>query len=970
MNKKSLQTLKAFCLIIAAIAFGTNVFAQVSGVTFSESFDGTPFAPAGWKIEPIGGFGGNLWAQVATGVTPTCTTHSGAGMAQFNSFRGVTGATQTLITPVIDYSNRGSSTPTVSIWVYRDSANLTVGDSLTISVNTVDTTLGATRIGAVARSMNIALPNTEVAAGWYQYTFNVPASFNTAANYLLFTGTKGAVAGRRTPGRYIYVDDINWTAFPPLCSGTPNVGNIVKSVSLICGGSGSAQLSLTSPITASGITYQWQSSTNGTSGWAPLAGSSNLPTASTGTITSTMYYQCVVTCSVSSATYSTTPDSVRVSSHPIPTVKVTPHDSTVCSGTPFTLTASGTATSFVWSPTTGLNNPNSAIVVDTLKATQNYIVTGSDAFGCQDTAKVTIIVNPSPSAVITSSIPNDTICNGTTIYLSVPRGGGRRGGYTYLWSSGSIYNIDTLAPTSTTTYTVTVTNPTTSCSATNSVTVVVNSGTPPTISVNPTTATYCTGGAPVMLVASGTATSYTWSPATGLNTTTNDTVLAAPTGGRFGGGTVYTVVGSNGVCSVSTTVTVNTGTAPTGTVTSNLVGDSVCAGGIVILNGPRGGRGGAYTYSWSNGPTTQGDTITSVTANTTFILTVSAGACSKNDTVNVFLAPGTAPNLTLSPSGAASYCSNTSGLLLVAGGATTYSWTPATGLNKTTGDSVIATPGAGPGTVYTVIGSNGGCKATASVTVTANNAPAKATVTSAPSDSVCAGSVVRLTLGGRPGRGNTYQWSNGSIASYDSFALVTSGIYTATVTNTAGCSTIDSISLFVKPGITANFSITNSGNTYTFTDATSGSTAWSWSFGDTTTSTTQNPIHTYTYGGTYIVTLVATASGSAGCNTGSKSDTIKVGASGIANIENNKINLTAYPNPANDAANVTFNVDAAQAQIVIMNTLGQSVMNKTIYPKVNHNYSEKISLNDLSSGIYMIQIIAANSTTSIKLIKE
>jgi PKD repeat protein len=45
----------------------------------------------------------------------------------------------------------------------------------------------------------------------------------------------------------------------------------------------------------------------------------------------------------------------------------------------------------------------------------------------------------------------------------------------------------------------------------------------------------------------------------------------------------------------------------------------------------------------------------------------------------------------------------------------------------------------------------------------------------------------------------------------------------------------------------------------TFTDSsTNGPTAWSWTFGDTYTSTTQNPSHTYTAAGTYTVALTAT----------------------------------------------------------------------------------------------------------------
>lgn len=58
---------------------------------------------------------------------------------------------------------------------------------------------------------------------------------------------------------------------------------------------------------------------------------------------------------------------------------------------------------------------------------------------------------------------------------------------------------------------------------------------------------------------------------------------------------------------------------------------------------------------------------------------------------------------------------------------------------------------------------------------------------------------------------------------------------------------------------TAGFSFTTSGNTATFTD-TSGTTvgniiSWAWDFGDGNFDNVQNPAHTYTIGGQYIVTL-------------------------------------------------------------------------------------------------------------------
>ena len=51
-------------------------------------------------------------------------------------------------------------------------------------------------------------------------------------------------------------------------------------------------------------------------------------------------------------------------------------------------------------------------------------------------------------------------------------------------------------------------------------------------------------------------------------------------------------------------------------------------------------------------------------------------------------------------------------------------------------------------------------------------------------------------------------------------------------------------------------------------------TTWKWDFGDGTTSTTHNPIHTYIKTGSHTVTLTAT--NSAGSNTATKTNYIKV----------------------------------------------------------------------------------------------
>jgi PKD repeat protein len=115
----------------------------------------------------------------------------------------------------------------------------------------------------------------------------------------------------------------------------------------------------------------------------------------------------------------------------------------------------------------------------------------------------------------------------------------------------------------------------------------------------------------------------------------------------------------------------------------------------------------------------------------------------------------------------------------------------------------------------------------------------------------------------------------------------TAGTYTVTLTatNSAGSNTVSQTGYITATKVTDApgplfKSTVNSGYAplnVQFVDASSNApTAWIWSFGDGSTSTSQNPMHTYTTAGTYTVTL--TAINSAGSNTVSQTGFIIVNA--------------------------------------------------------------------------------------------
>lgn len=119
-------------------------------------------------------------------------------------------------------------------------------------------------------------------------------SFNGSRGYGMDgSGTLCGYTGTNTNGTATTRPNITFTWTPAAaCTGTPNGGTAVASMSSVCLG-GSFSLSLTGATVASGLTYQWQSSSNNTT-WANISGATT--PGYTATQAATTYYRCMVTC--------------------------------------------------------------------------------------------------------------------------------------------------------------------------------------------------------------------------------------------------------------------------------------------------------------------------------------------------------------------------------------------------------------------------------------------------------------------------------------------------------------------------------------------------------------------------------------------------------------------------------------------------------------------------------------------------
>ncbi len=378
--------------------------------------------------------------------------------------------------------------------------------------------------------------------------------------------------------------------------------------------------------------------------------------------------------------------------NPLPTLTITPN-AAVCLGDSTMLMISG-ATTYSWAPSTGLSSTTATMVMASPANTTTYNVTGITN-NCPSTASVVVTVNPLPIFTVNSA----SICAGNSTVLTASSNTP-----TYTWSpstglSATTGSVVTANPTSNQTYTITGTLGTCTSVAVASVTVVPN----PTVTVN--SATICAGSS-TALTANG-ANVYSWSPSTGLSSTTASVVTASPANT-----TTYTVIGSVSTCTSVATSIVTVNALPT--VNAGLDA-AICKGDSAHLLST-----GADTYVWTPAAGLNNNTIANPTAspststNYTVVGTNTVTGCTKADVVTVTTSTIQA-TLSANPTTGDAPLTVTFG---ANGGATTYHWNYGNGTIVNAGDTTQTIyPNTGTYTATVIETSAAGCKDTASVTI-------------------------------------------------------------------------------------------------------------------------------------------------------------------------------------------------------------------------------------------------------------
>ena len=673
-------------------------------------------------------------------------------------------------------------------------------------------------------------------------------------------------------------------------------------------------LNQTATFNATGLApYTWTMTNYANSGIsAPVTGSSLVvtPTAP-GTYTYQVNVQNSVGC--------TNNDQAVLTIYALPVVNAGV-DQTICNASPVTLTATGAIT-YAWTTT----HPNLTLSNATPffpSQTASYTVVGTNINGCQNQDVVVVNVLPQP---IVNAGQDQTVCAGTPVILNATTTLASPTAVVspFTWTGGYANNSQ-FVPVNSQTLTVSVVG---ANGCTNqdqmSITVLalptVNAGVDQTI---------CAGTG-ATLNASGAAT-YVWS---------NNVIQGVPffpTASQ-----IYTVtgIGANGCTNVDQ-VQVNVSTGPSVTVSA---AQTVCANSAATFSAvPQNSLGGYWTTSGSGtiSPNISSAAITylpaandPVVVTLTYVATNACGSVSSATNVNVLPVPtvNAGPDQTI--------CAGSSVVLNATGNGNVTWLTP----NVSNGLAFI--PVATTTYTATATGLNN-CSNQDQVTVTVVALP----VVNAGDDiTICSGEEVSLTATGA----TSYQWTGG-IANGQAFAPGNTATYTVTGTTTNGCAGNDQITVYVNATPVAVASIVDA----VTLSATPGSYNYQWINCATGTAVPNASFATFNAlaNGTYAV-IVSTPQG---CS--DQSDCITIDAVSVEQIS--EIAMSVQPNPTSGELSISMPSDlSATAQVF-------DAQGKLVIDLTNVANGSNLNLTNMTTGVYMIRITAADSVQTFRVVKQ
>ncbi len=229
--------MRKFILLLVSVCTIVNLSAQI----LQESFDNVTFPPAGWynsRILPSVSTTTGIWDRTTQSTNPTFNPHSGAAMARFNSWNISSNTETEFGTPVLNLS--GGASHRLRFWIYRHSTNTFSDDKVDVYINTQTNITGATKLKTVFVSR--FKDQFENADGWYEIVADIPSSYNTNTNYIIFRAqSKGANA--------VCIDDVVVETANCFVPTSASVTNITET---------GVTLNWNDPATGSPSGYEWE----------------------------------------------------------------------------------------------------------------------------------------------------------------------------------------------------------------------------------------------------------------------------------------------------------------------------------------------------------------------------------------------------------------------------------------------------------------------------------------------------------------------------------------------------------------------------------------------------------------------------------------------------------------------------------------------------------------------------------------
>ncbi len=304
MNQKIL--LKIFlCNLIAALFFNT---ANAQTTLLAESFEGATFPPTGWTVINAGS-GPNSWEQI----DDVGYAYHGTKSMVYIYDADFAANTWAFTPPVTLNTNPCYITfyVRVDLATYPESMKFTVGNAATVAAQTTVLLDTANITNETYRRWSAVY--TPSAAGNYNFAFNCYSAADQDA---------------------LFIDSVTITQVLPGCTGTPSAGSIAGPAGACTGQD--FILTSTGVSLGTGITYAWQRSANGTSGWTNIAGQTS-GSGATVSQTASTWYRLVDTCNGNAAQSAIS----NVLNVPMTTVGCPPPNDQVCNA--ITLVLNGPA---------------------------------------------------------------------------------------------------------------------------------------------------------------------------------------------------------------------------------------------------------------------------------------------------------------------------------------------------------------------------------------------------------------------------------------------------------------------------------------------------------------------------------------------------------------------------------------------------------------------------------------------------